>query len=301
MNTVIIEAPVGAYVLPPQVMEIKLVRIISDINKPLDQLTIQDICNWHEKNNKLIEYIYKLPDKYSVGGIDCTVHALTPYGSNVVIEIDPNEKIEVGDKISSESIRNGAILKCMQVSDDGRYITWEDFAGGNGYAETRLFKKYVPGVDKFMFVKSNEKEDAPTTSKILNTFRLNTGDLIVHVFDNTFKRGDYVLENIYISEVFEYENYYGLVLKIDAKRFQDLGYATAIHDNKIHLVNVQNPMFKKGTIIANGIIIDTYASFTTEPDIEKSVCSIRIYDQAFIPGHDIKKHNNKNYYENTSD
>lgn len=309
METKLIDIQVkeNSYVLPPEVLDIKLVRIISDIKKPLDQLTIQDICDWHEKTkNNYIEFSIPMPDKYSVEYSGDGRYKQYTFSTSPLESIEKNEPIrykepepvflEIGDKISSDEIRNGAILKCIAIvtTDDGEYVTWEDFAGGIGYAKANIFKKYVPGIDKFVMVKTEDKK-TDISSTILNMFRISTGSVMVHVLSPEFKVGDYLSENVYVKAIYQYTGFYGLVLEIDMKAFENMGYTNQKIDKRPFLTNVENGIVKQGMLILPDVIVE---NVYTDEFYKTSICSLRVYEKKFEVGTVIKKLNKTNYYGN---
>lgn len=302
MNLVKVEVSEGSYILPPQVLDINLVKIMSNINKPLDRLTIRDICTWHENTEKYVEFSIKLPDQYTrtieyesggAGFRKTFIEDKKP----IVKPFDPNKHnplgIQVGDKISSDSVRSGAILKCMQLIDNEEKVTWEDFTGHSGCDKTVLFKKYVPGIDKFVKVDTIYEAIEPSSTS-MGYIVTDTGYLLVNVGDNVFKKGDYVSKNIYIKEIFQYVNHYGLVLDIDMKCFTDMGYDFVKNASGSYITNVINEYYVPGLLVRPNIIIDKVFKDTIG---SSTMCRVRIYEKKFMVNSIISKHTDKNYYD----
>ncbi|MFZ1704405.1 MAG: hypothetical protein WAT79_08655 [Saprospiraceae bacterium] len=311
MSLVKVEVKEGSYILPPQVLDINLVKIMSSINKPLNSLTIRDICAWHEKTENHIEYSIELPDKYTKtveynGDGKMSVIYKTDFEGreyrqvlNVPIIKPPVKNvhnplnIQIGDKISSDIVKEGAILRCIGLSDDERFLDWEDFIGITGHDTTSLFKKYVHGIDTFVMEPIPSAARIPNSARSMGYLITDVGYVLVNVVENIFKRGDYISPSVYVKDIYQYTNHYGLVLDIDTKDFIDMGYKNHKVNGNVFLTNIQNVLFETGLLIKPNIIVESIFKNDFGPE---SICKLRIYEGSFVVNKSITKFGDKNFY-----
>jgi hypothetical protein len=247
------EAQEGSFVLPPQALELNLVKIISSIGKPLDQITMLDVVEWYQD-------------------------------TNIVPQENFDKDIKAGDFIMSEFVEDGAILRCLSIIGD--QLRWETFSGKPGQGQLDLFiKMHRPEDEKVLDFTSKEPKLKEEYAVVLssNTF---DSDFVVKVKESALRPGDLVSECIFVKEITEGTDF-GITLDVSigklTEKFPHLTFER--HEDRLYVHGLVEGEYPRGSFMSQDIIVQDRMKK------EDGTYSNRIVicKESFIPGRVIKK------------